>query len=91
MQGCIEGVDLLYSAHWSNIQSKPLLLHLPQLILGNWHTSISSLEIVITAQRIAQNNSRQSFGFDHVEPILEDIVKNGRHLRSFCLSFLIAS
>lgn len=90
-QAYTEGVDVLYSANCINIQSEPLLLHLPQLFPTSRLGSITSLEIVITAHPIEQNTSRPSFCVDHLKPILENIMMHCHHLRSFCLSFIVAS
>jgi hypothetical protein len=90
-QAYTEGIDVLYSANCISIQSEPLLLHLPQLIPPNRLASITSLEMVITAHRIEQDNGRPSFNVDHLKPILDNIVTHCHHLRSFCLSFMVAS
>jgi hypothetical protein len=87
-QAYTEGVDILYSANCINIQSEPLLLHLPQLILPNRLASITSLEIVITAHYIKQDNDRPSFNLPHLKPILDNIVTHCHHLRILWLAFM---
>jgi hypothetical protein len=90
-QAYTEGIDVLYSASCISIQSQPLLLHLPMLIPLNRLASITSLEIIITAHRIEQDNGRPSFNLDHLKPILDNIVTHCHHIRSLCLSFMVAS
>lgn len=90
-QAYAEGIDVLYSANCIHIFREPLLLHLPQLIPNNRLGSITSLEVVVAAHRIQQDNSRSSFSFDHLKLILENIETHCNHLRSFCLSLLVHS
>lgn len=90
-QAYTEGIDVLYSANCIHIQSEPLLLQLPRLILPNRLSSITSLEIVITAHYNPQQNSRSSFNVDHLKPILEHIATYFHELRSLYLSFRVAS
>lgn len=90
-QAFTEGIDVLYSANCINIQNECLLLQLPQLFPANRLASITSLETVITAHYMVQDNDRRSLSLEHLKPILENIVTHCRYLRSFCLSFLVAS
>jgi hypothetical protein len=90
-QGYAEGVHMLYSVKYIHISSQPLLLHLPQLVPTVRLDSITALEIVVKADRIEQDNGSPSFSFDHLEPILDNIRKHCRHLRSLYLSFLTVS
>lgn len=90
-QAYAEGIHILYSANCINIGSQPLLIHLPQLVPTDRLESITSLEVVVTAHRIEQDNSRLSFSLNHLKPILKNIKTHCHHLHSFCLSFLVAS
>jgi hypothetical protein len=86
-----EGIDVLYTTNCIHIQSEPLLLQLPRLIPLNRLSSITSLELVITTHSIEQADTGSSFSIDHLKPILQNILAHCHHLRSLCLSFLIAS
>jgi hypothetical protein len=86
-----EGIDVLYSTNCISIQSEPLLLHLPQLIPHNRLASITSLEMVIKAHRIEQDNDRPSFELGHMKLVLDNIVTHCHHLRSLRLSFVVHS
>lgn len=90
-QAYAEGIDILYSANCNYIFRKPLLLYLPQLIPNKRLGSITSLEVIVTAHSIQQDNSRSFFSFDHLKPILENIKTQCCHLRSFCLSLVVRS
>jgi hypothetical protein len=88
-QAYAEGIDVLFSDNYISIQSQFLLSHLPKLIPHNRLASITSLEIVIEARCVEQENRRPSYNLDHLELILDNIVKHCGHLRRFCLSFAI--
>ena len=90
-QGYAEGIHMLYSVKYIQISSQPLLLHLPQLVPAVRLGSITTMEVVVKADRIEQDSGSPSFSFDHLEPILENIRKHCHHLRSLYLSFLTVS
>lgn len=52
---------------------------------------MTSLQMVIRAHWIEQENKRPCLGLDHLQPILDNIVTHCHSLRSFCLAFLGAS
>ena len=88
-QAYIEGIDFLYSANWISIKAEALLLQLPKLILHNRLASITSLEMVIKAHCVKQEDGRLSWRLEHLGPILDNVVTHCRHLRRFCLSFIV--
>lgn len=85
-QAYAEGIHVLYSATCIIMHSKPLLLHLPRLTPLPRLVSITSLEIVITAQE----DLSSTFSLDHLGPILNNIGTYCHHLRSMCISFKVA-
>jgi len=88
-QAYMEGVEFLYSANCISIQSEPLLLHLPRLIPQNRLASITSLELTVEAHRIEKDDGTPFFNMDHLEPILDNIVKYCPSLRKFYMSLLV--
>jgi hypothetical protein len=87
-QAYSEGIDVLYSSNCISIQSEPLLRNLPQLIQPNRLASITSLEVVITAERVNWSHGGPTYELDHLKPILDNIAVYCHHLRSLCLSFM---
>ncbi|USP74836.1 hypothetical protein yc1106_02110 [Curvularia clavata] len=88
-QAYAEGIEVLYSTNYISMHSEFLLSHLPKLIPHNRLASITSLEIVVKAHFIKQENGRSSYNLDHLELVLDNIVKHCGHLCRFCLSFVI--
>jgi hypothetical protein len=88
-QAYTEGINVLYSANCISIRTERLLLDFPKLMLHSRLESITSLEIVVEAHEVEQENGRTSFKLDHLEPILDSIVTHCRHLRRLCLSFIV--
>jgi hypothetical protein len=88
-QAYTEGIDVLYSANCINIETERLLLDFSKFILHDRLASITSLEIVVEAHRVEQENSRASFKLDHLEPILNNIFTHCRRLRRLCLSLVV--
>ncbi|EMD58595.1 hypothetical protein GGP41_006050 [Bipolaris sorokiniana] len=87
-QAYTEGIDFLYSTNTIDIQSTPLLLHLPQLILSSRLVCIKSLEIVIWAQSTKSDNDKPATTENRLEPILNNIATHCHQLRSLCISFM---
>jgi hypothetical protein len=90
-QAYSEGIEFLYSSNCISIQSESLLRHLPQLIEPNRLASITSLEVVIMAERVDWSHGGPTYELDHLKPILDNIAAHCHHLRSFCLSFMSTS
>lgn len=88
-QAYTEGIDVLYSANCISIKTEPLLLHLPRLIPHSRLASITSLEMVVEAHSVKQENGRFSYQLDHLEPFLDNAVTHCRHLRKFLVSFIV--
>jgi hypothetical protein len=88
-QAYTEGINVLYSANCISVRTERLLLDFPKLMLHSRLESITSLEIVVEAHEVEQENGRTSFKLDHLEPILDNIVTHCRHLRRLCLSFIV--
>lgn len=64
-----------------------LLLHLPQLILPQRLGVMTSLELSIEARgRVTDPRDWVSYDLDHLEPILDNVVKHCRNLRVVCIS-----
>jgi hypothetical protein len=89
-QAYTEGLEFLYSANSISIQSETLLVNLPQLISPNRLACIKTLEIVIRAHCVQQDNDKPTTNRDHLKPILDNIVTHCNQIRSFCLSFISA-
>jgi hypothetical protein len=88
-QAYSEGIDILYSANCISIMTEPLLLDLPKFILCDRLASVTSIEILVEAHLIKQEDGRSSWDLDHLGPMLENIAKYCRHLRRFCLCFSV--
>ncbi|KAI8940057.1 hypothetical protein NX059_003776 [Plenodomus lindquistii] len=89
-QAYTEGINVLYSANCISIKTEPLLLHLPKLILHNRLASITSLEVIVEAHCLRQEeNGGLSFHLDHLKPILDNVATHCRHLQELCLSFIV--
>jgi hypothetical protein len=84
-----EGIDVLYSANCISIKTERLLLDLPKLLLPSRLASITSLEMVVEAHRVEQENGGTSFRLDHLKPILDNVVTHCHHLRRLCLSLVV--
>ncbi|EUC40275.1 hypothetical protein COCMIDRAFT_109253 [Bipolaris oryzae ATCC 44560] len=87
-QGYTEGINFLYSTNTIDIQSTPLLLHLPQIILPNRLACIKSLEIIIWAQSTESDNDKPATTENRLEPILNNIATHCHQLRSLCISLM---
>lgn len=84
-----EGIDVLYSANCISMESETLLLNLRRLIVQNRLAPFTSLDIVIRAHCVEQENGNLSYILNHLEPNLDNIAKNCHHLHAFCLFFIV--
>ncbi|KAJ5029016.1 hypothetical protein PSV09DRAFT_2387096 [Bipolaris maydis] len=84
-QAYTEGVDFLYSTNTIDIQSTPLLLHLPQFILPRRLACIKSLEIIIWAQSTEPDNDKSAMTGNYLESILNNIATYCHQLRTLHL------